>query len=243
METKAIYKRILLKASGEALMGKQNFGIDVSVVDQIARDILFATKIGVEIAVVIGGGNIFRGVAVASHGGDRVTGDHMGMLATAINSLALRTSLQKLGVDTVVLSAIAMPQISESFSQRKATQYMSQGKVVIFAGGTGNPFFTTDTAAALRAAEIGADALLKATQVDGVYSSDPRKTKDAVRYNELTYMDVIDQNLTIMDSTAISLAKDNNIPIVVYNILSENGLSDIVQGRGRFTKIVGEHNE
>ena len=170
MTNKPLYKRILLKASGEALMGGQSFGIDVSVVDRIAKDIADAHDMGVEVGVVIGGGNIFRGVAVASRGGDRVTGDHMGMLATAINSLALRTSLTKLGVEVVVLSAIAMPQICESFSQRKAVGYISQGKVVIFAGGTGNPFFTTDSAAALRAAEIGADVLLKATHVDGIYS-------------------------------------------------------------------------
>src|SRR5690606_17089622 len=159
------YKRVLLKASGEALMGSQGFGIDVSVADRIANDIKQARSLGVEVGVVIGGGNIFRGVAVASKGGDRVTGDHMGMLGTVINSLALRTSLHKIGVDSVVLSAIAMPEICESFSQRQATAYMDEGKVVIFAGGTGNPFFTTDSAAALRAAEIEADALLKGTQV------------------------------------------------------------------------------
>ncbi len=171
------YKRVLLKASGEALMGSQGFGIDVSVADRIASDIKQARSLGVEVGVVIGGGNIFRGVAVASKGGDRVTGDHMGMLATVINSLALRTSLHKIGVDSVVLSAIAMPEICESFSQRQATAYMDEGKVVIFAGGTGNPFFTTDSAAALRAAEIEADALLKGTQVDGIYSADPKKIR------------------------------------------------------------------
>jgi uridylate kinase len=171
MTAKPAYRRVLLKASGEALMGEQGFGIDVSVVDRIASDIAEARSLGVEVGVVIGGGNIFRGVAVASKGGDRVTGDHMGMLATVINSLALRTSLVKLGVEAVVLSAIAMPELCESFSQRQATSYMNAGKVVIFAGGTGNPFFTTDSAAALRAAEIGADALFKGTQVDGVYSA------------------------------------------------------------------------
>ncbi len=165
MTAKPLYRRVVLKASGEALMGDQHFGIDVSVVDRIASDIAEARALGVEVGVVIGGGNIFRGVAVASKGGDRVTGDHMGMLATVINSLALRTSLVKLGVDAVVLSAIAMPELCESFSQRQATAYMNEGKVVIFAGGTGNPFFTTDSAAALRAAEIGADALFKGTQV------------------------------------------------------------------------------
>ncbi|AQT44702.1 uridylate kinase [Bartonella apihabitans] len=192
-----LYKRILLKASGEALMGGQSFGIDVSVVDRIAKDIADAHEMGVEVGVVIGGGNIFRGVAVASRGGDRVTGDHMGMLATAINSLALRTSLTKLGVDVVVLSAIAMPQICESFSQRKAVGYISQGKVVIFAGGTGNPFFTTDSAAALRAAEIGADVLLKATQVDGIYSADPKKDPSATRFDHLTHEEVIKRVLQL----------------------------------------------
>lgn len=240
MKDKAIYKRVLLKVSGEALMGQQSFGIEVSVVDTIAKDILNVKQLGVDIAVVIGGGNIFRGVAVAAHGGDRVTGDHMGMLATVINSLALRTSLQKLGVDAVVLSAIAMPQIAESFSQSKASSYMRKGKVVIFAGGTGNPFFTTDTTAALRAIEIGADALLKATRVDGVYSCDPRLHADAVRYDKITHLDVIDQGLKIMDTTAISLARDNNLPIIVYNILEEDGLLDVLKDRGRFTKIVSE---
>ena len=188
---KPLYRRVVLKASGEALMGEQHFGIDVSVVDRIASDIAEARALGVEVGVVIGGGNIFRGVAVASKGGDRVTGDHMGMLATVINSLALRTSLVKIGVDAVVLSAIAMPELCESFSQRQATAYMNAGKVVIFAGGTGNPFFTTDSAAALRAAEIGADALFKGTQVDGVYSADPKKDPSAVRYDRISHAEVI----------------------------------------------------
>ncbi len=181
----AVYKRVLLKASGEALMGDQGFGIDVAVADRIASDIAEARALGVEVGVAIGGGNIFRGVAVASKGGDRVTGDHMGMLATVINSLALRTSLVKLGIDTVVLSAVAMPEFCETFSQRLATAYMDMGKVVIFAGGTGNPFFTTDSAAALRAAEISADALFKGTQVDGTYSADPKKDPNAVRFDRI----------------------------------------------------------
>ncbi|WP_412058553.1 UMP kinase [Bartonella sp. DGB2] len=232
-----LYKRVLLKASGEALMGEQSFGIDVAVVDRIANDIAQARKMGVEVAVVIGGGNIFRGVAVASRGGDRVAGDHMGMLGTAINSLALRTSLTKLGIDAVVLSAIAMPQISESFSQRKAMSYMHSGKVVIFAGGTGNPFFTTDTAAALRAAEIGADVLLKGTQVDGVYSADPKKDPSAVRFNHLTHDEVLQKGLMVMDATAVSLARENNIPVIVYSIQEDNGLVNVLNGTGRFTKV------
>ncbi|PRD42256.1 UMP kinase [Phyllobacterium phragmitis] len=232
-----IYKRVLLKASGEALMGNQGFGIDVSVADRIAADIAEARSLGVEVGVVIGGGNIFRGVAVASKGGDRVTGDHMGMLATVINSLALRTSLVKMGVDTVVLSAIAMPEICESFSQRQATGYMDQGKVVIFAGGTGNPFFTTDSAAALRAAEVGADALFKGTQVDGIYSADPKIHADAERYERLTHKEVLDQGLAVMDTTAVALARENNIPIIVYSIHEEGGFADILQGKGRCTTV------
>ena len=233
--TEKRYRRVVLKASGEALMGEQGFGIDVSVVDRIARDILEARRIGVEVGVVIGGGNIFRGVAVASKGGDRVTGDHMGMLATVINSLALRTSLVKMGVDAVVMSAIAMPELCESFSQRQATSYMNAGKVVIFAGGTGNPFFTTDSAAALRAAEIGADALFKGTQVDGVYSADPRKDPDATRYERLSHARVIRDGLAIMDTAAIALARENHIPIIVFSIHEEGGFNAILKGGGHCT--------
>ncbi|MGO4450221.1 UMP kinase [Phyllobacterium sp. TAF24] len=231
----AVYKRVLLKASGEALMGDQGFGIDVAVADRIASDIAEARALGVEVGVVIGGGNIFRGVAVASKGGDRVTGDHMGMLATVINSLALRTSLVKIGIDTVVLSAIAMPELCETFSQRQATAYMDMGKVVIFAGGTGNPFFTTDSAAALRAAEVGADALFKGTQVDGVYTADPKKDPDAVRFDRLTHKEMLDRGLTVMDTTAVALARENNIPIIVYSIHEKGGFAEILQGRGRAT--------
>lgn len=233
------YRRVVLKASGEALMGQQGFGIDVSVVDRIAAEIADARSLGVEVGVVIGGGNIFRGVAVASKGGDRVTGDHMGMLATVINSLALRNSLAKNGVDAVVLSAIAMPELCESFSQRKATAYMNAGKVVIFAGGTGNPFFTTDSAAALRAAEIGADALFKGTQVDGVYSADPRKDQNAVRYDRISHDRVMRERLGIMDAAAIALARENNIPIIVFSIHEEGGFGAILRGAGHCT-IVGD---
>ena len=235
MPDQPAYKRVLLKASGEALMGSQGFGIDVSVADRIAKDIKQARALGVEVGVVIGGGNIFRGVAVASKGGDRVTGDHMGMLATVINSLALRTSLHKIGVDSVVLSAIAMPEICESFSQRQATAYMDEGKVVIFAGGTGNPFFTTDSAAALRAAEIEADALLKGTQVDGIYSADPKKEPNATRFDRLTHKEVLDRGLAVMDTAAVALARENNIPIIVYSIHENGGLAEILQGKGRCT--------
>ena len=235
MSGQTAYKRVLLKASGEALMGSQGFGIDVSVADRIANDIKQARALGVEVGVVIGGGNIFRGVAVASKGGDRVTGDHMGMLATVINSLALRTSLHKLGVDSVVLSAIAMPEICESFSQRQATAYMDEGKVVIFAGGTGNPFFTTDSAAALRAAEIEADALLKGTQVDGIYSADPKKDPNATRFDRLSHKEVLDRGLAVMDTAAVALARENNIPIIVYSIHEDGGLAEVLQGKGRCT--------
>lgn len=234
------YRRVLLKASGEALMGNQGFGIDVEVADRIAADIKEAREMGVEVGVVIGGGNIFRGVAVASKGGDRVTGDHMGMLATVINSLALRTSLIKAGVDAVVLSAIAMPELCESFSQRQATAYMNAGKVVIFAGGTGNPFFTTDSAAALRAAEIGADALFKGTQVDGVYSADPKKDPNATRYDKITHEQVIREGLAVMDTAAIALARENNIPIIVFSIHEEGGFKDILLGAGRCTIVESE---
>ncbi|MBE7185544.1 MAG: UMP kinase [Methylobacterium mesophilicum] len=237
MSEKPVYRRVLLKASGEALMGGQGFGIDVSVADRIASDIAEARAMGVDVGVVVGGGNIFRGVAVASKGGDRVTGDHMGMLATVINSLALRTSLHKIGVDAVVLSAIAMPALCESFSQRKATAYLDAGRVVLFAGGTGNPFFTTDTAAALRAAEIGASALFKATQVDGVYSADPKKDANAVRYDRITHDEVLAQGLAIMDTAAIALARENRIPIIVYSIQEAGGLGEILRGGGKRTVV------
>jgi uridylate kinase len=237
---KPIYKRVLLKASGEALMGNQGFGIDVEVADRIASDIAEARALGVEVGVVIGGGNIFRGVAVASKGGDRVTGDHMGMLATVINSLALRTSLVKAGVDTVVLSAIAMPELCESFSQRQATAYMNQGKVVIFAGGTGNPFFTTDSAAALRAAEIGADALFKGTQVDGIYSADPKKEPSATRFDRITHREILQRGLSVMDTAAVALAQENKIPIIVYSIHETGGFAEVLTGKGRCTIVSDE---
>ncbi|RCL03740.1 MAG: uridylate kinase [Candidatus Tokpelaia sp. JSC161] len=236
-----LYKRVLLKVSGEALMGGQKFGIDVSVADRIAADIAEVRSLGVDVGVVLGGGNIFRGVAVASRGGDRVTGDHMGMLATAINSLALRTSLMRIGIEAVVLSAIAMPQIYESFSQRKAIAYLNMGRVVIFAGGTGNPFFTTDSAAALRAAEIGADVLLKGTQVDGIYSADPRNNPAAERFERLTHEDLMKRGLSVMDTTAVTLSMENHIPIIVYSIHEKGGFADVLKGRGRFTIVSDCH--
>lgn len=240
MTSQPLYKRVLLKASGEALMGSQGFGIDVAVADRIASDIAEVRGLGVEVGVVVGGGNIFRGVAVASKGGDRVTGDHMGMLATVINALALATSLRKLGVDTEVLSAISMPEICQSFSQRAALHHLEKGRVVIFAGGTGNPFFTTDSAAALRAAEMGAEAILKGTQVDGIYSADPKKDPDATRFDTLTHDEVLNKGLAVMDVAAVALARENSIPIVVFSIHEKGAFAKIMVGGGRAT-IVRDH--
>jgi len=210
------------------------------VVDRIAADIAEVRGMGVEVGVVVGGGNIFRGVAVASKGGDRVTGDHMGMLATVINALALATSLRKLGIDTEVLSAISMPEICQSFSQRAALHHLEKGRVVIFAGGTGNPFFTTDSAAALRAAEMGAEAILKGTQVDGIYSADPKKHPDATRYDNITHDEVLNKGLAVMDVAAVALARENRIPIVVFSIHEKGAFAKIMVGEGRAT-IVRDH--
>lgn len=240
MTAKPLFKRVLLKASGEALMGSQGFGIDVAVVDRIASDIAEVRAMDVEVGVVVGGGNIFRGVAVASKGGDRVTGDHMGMLATVINALALATSLRKLGIDTEVLSAISMPEICQSFSQRAALHHLAKGRVVIFAGGTGNPFFTTDSAAALRAAEMGAEAILKGTQVDGIYSADPKKFPDATRFDTITHDEVLNKGLAVMDIAAVALARENSIPIVVFSIHEKGAFAKIMVGEGRAT-IVRDH--
>jgi uridylate kinase len=240
MSAAPLFKRVLLKASGEALMGEQGFGIDVAVVDRIAGDIAEVRAMGIEVGVVVGGGNIFRGVAVASKGGDRVTGDHMGMLATVINALALATSLRKLGIDTEVLSAISMPEICQSFSQRAALHHLEKGRVVIFAGGTGNPFFTTDSAAALRAAEMGAEAILKGTQVDGIYSADPKKFPDAIRFENITHDEVLNKGLAVMDVAAVALARENSIPIVVFSIHEKGAFAKIMVGEGRAT-IVRDH--
>ena len=237
MSGKPLYKRVLLKASGEALMGEQGFGIDVAVADRIAADIAEACAMGVQVGVVVGGGNIFRGVAVASKGGDRVTGDHMGMLATIINALALATSLRKLGINTEVLSAISMPELCQSFSQRAALHHLEKGRVVIFAGGTGNPFFTTDSAAALRAAEVGAEAIFKGTQVDGIYSDDPKTNPQAERFESLTHEEVLDKGLAVMDVAAVALARENAIPIVVFSIHEKGGFAKILGGGGRATVV------
>ena len=214
-----VYKRILLKLSGEALMGEQEFGISSAVITSYARQIKEIVDMGVEVGIVIGGGNIFRGLSGTEQGVDRVTGDHMGMLATVINSLALQNSIEQLGVPTRVLTAINMPEIAEPYIRRRAERHLEKGRVVIFGAGTGNPYFTTDTAAALRAIEIGADVVIKATKVDGVYDKDPVKYKDAVKYNEVTYSEVLNKDLKVMDAAAISLCRDNKLPLIVFNSL------------------------
>jgi uridylate kinase len=224
------YKRILLKLSGEALMGDKGFGIDPDVVRRMAVEIKDVHGLGVEIAVVIGGGNIFRGLAASAQGFDRVSADHMGMLATVINALALQDALEKLDVFTRVQSAIEMNQVAEMFIRRRAIRHLEKGRVVIFAAGTGNPYFSTDTTAALRANEVKADVILKATKVDGIYNADPQKVADAVMYSEITYLDFLTQGLAVMDSTAISLCKDNRVPIIVFNIRKSGNIRRVIEG-------------
>ena len=219
---KPFYKRVLLKLSGEALMGEQEFGISSDVIASYARQIKEIVDLGVEVSVVIGGGNIFRGLSGATQGVDRVTGDHMGMLATVINSLALQNSIEKLGVQTRVLTAIEMPKIAEPFIKRRAQRHLEKGRVVIFGAGTGNPYFTTDTAAALRAIEMNTEVVLKATKVDGIYDKDPVKYSDAVKYETVTYTEVLNKNLKVMDATAISLCRENRLPIIVFDSLVGN---------------------
>jgi len=231
----AAYKRVLLKISGEALMGDRDYGLDPETVNRVASEIKDVVDAGVEVCVVIGGGNIFRGVSGAAKGMDRATGDYMGMLATVINALAMQNALEKAGVNTRVQSAIPMSAISEPYIRRRAMRHMEKGRVVIFAAGTGNPFFTTDSAAALRASEMQCDALLKATKVDGVYSADPKKDPTATRYDRLTYMDVLAQDLQVMDTSAISLARQSHIPILVFSIFKHGAFSDVVKGKGQFT--------
>jgi uridylate kinase len=234
------YKRVLLKVSGEALMGSRDYGLDLETMKAIAVDIRDVVQLGVEVCLVIGGGNIFRGMAGASSGMDRAQADGMGMLATVMNALAMQNWLERLGVSTRVQSAIPMASLAEPFIRRRAIRHMEKGRVVIFAAGTGNPFFTTDTAAALRAAEMGCDALLKGTQVDGVYSADPRKNPNAERYTTLTYLDMLARDLAVMDAAAISLARENKLPIVVFNIHEPGSFTAVMKGEGKFTTVVDQ---
>ena len=235
---KPVYKRILLKLSGEALKGKREFGIDFEETALIAEQINEIQALGVEIAIVIGGGNIFRGVPASKNGIDRVTADYMGMIATMINALALQGALENIGVITRVQTAIEMQKLAEPYVRRKAVGHLEKGRVVIFAGGTGNPYFSTDTAAALRAVEIEAEIVLKATKVDGVYSSDPLSNKKAKRFSSIDYLEVITKRLKVMDSTAISLCMDNNLPIVVFNMAQNGNIRKVIMGEniGTFVK-------
>lgn len=231
------FRRVLLKISGEALMGPEGFGIDIASCRNIAEGIKRAINIGAEVCLVIGGGNIFRGLKGVGQGMERAQADSMGMLATVMNALAMQNALESVGVESRVQSAVEMPKICEPFIRRRAQRHMEKGRVVIFAAGTGNPYFTTDTGAALRAAEMGCDALLKGTQVDGVYSADPKLDPNAVRYDQLDYLDVLTRDLRVMDATAISLMRENKIPIVVFSIHEEGSLADVLAGRGVFTII------
>ena len=237
---KPFYKRVLLKLSGEALMGDQEFGISSDVIYSYARQIKEIVDLGVEVSIVIGGGNIFRVISGATQGVDRVTGDHMGMLATVINSLALQNAIEKLGVPTRVQTAIEMPKIAEPFIKRKAQRHLEKGRVVIFGAGTGNPYFTTDTAAALRAIEMNTEAVLKATKVDGIYDKDPVKYADAVKYNVVTYTEVLNKDLKVMDATAISLCRENKLPIVVFNSLEEGNIKKVIMGEKIGTVVVAD---
>ena len=225
-----VFKRILLKLSGEALAANQGFGVDPSRIHEVAAELADVQQLGIQIAVVVGGGNFFRGVAVQAKTMDRVSADHMGMLATVINALALQDALEKQGVHTRVQSAIEMNQVAEPFIRRRAMRHLEKGRVVIFAGGTGNPYFSTDTAASLRAMEIKADAILKATKVDGVYDADPMLVKDAKMFQTITYLDVLSKGLKVMDATAISLCRDNNLPIIIFNLNNHGNIRRVVLG-------------
>jgi uridylate kinase len=233
----AQYRRVLLKLSGEGLMGNAQYGLEPETVLRVAHEIKAVVALGVEVCVVIGGGNIFRGVSDATPEMERPSADYMGMLATTINALALQSVLESTGVHTRVQSAIRMDEVCEPYIRRRAIRHMQKGRVVIFAAGTGNPFFTTDTAAALRASEMSCDALLKGTQVDGVYSADPKLVPDAVRYDELTYLEVLSRDLKVMDASAISLARENSIPILIFSIHNPGAFADVVTGIGKFTTI------
>jgi uridylate kinase len=235
------YKRILLKISGEAMMGDNGYGIDANTADFIAQEIKGAVSLGVQIAVVVGGGNIFRGVEASVQGMERASADYMGMLATVINALALQNSLEKKDVPTRVQSAIEMKELAEPYIRRKAIRHLEKGRTVIFAAGTGNPYFTTDTAAALRAMEIGAGVILKATKVDGIYSSDPVKDPEAEKYETVTYIDVLKKGLSVMDSAAISLCMDNHLPIIVFNLRGKGNIKKIIEGKKIGTLVKGDN--
>jgi len=239
---KPVYRRILLKLSGEALMGKQEYGIDEKILAGLSKEIREVTSLGVQVALVVGGGNIYRGIQTSrEYGIDRASADYMGMLATVINSLALQERLERDGVTTRVLSAIEMRSIAEPYIRRRALRHLDKGRVVIFAAGTGNPYFTTDTAAALRAMEIGSDVILKATRVDGVYDKDPLVHKKARKFKELTYIDALNRNLKVMDATAISLCMDNDLPIVVFNLTKRGNIRRVVLGEKIGTVVRGGH--
>ena len=236
---KAAFKRILLKLSGEALLGKQSTGVDPDVANYIADEIKSLSDLKIQIGIVIGGGNIFRGIEASAKGMDRTTADYMGMLATVINSLALQSALEMRGLATRVQSSIEMREIAEPFIQRKAVRHLEKGRIVIFAGGTGNPYFSTDTAASLRAMEIQADVIMKATKVDGVYNADPVKNRSAVMFKKISYIDVLTKNLKVMDSTAITLCRDNSLPIIVFNLQKKGNIRSVVCGK-KIGTYVGE---
>jgi len=233
------FKRILLKLSGEALMGNKSFGIDQKVVRSIARELKEVSDSGVQVAIVIGGGNIFRGLEASAEGMERTSADYMGMLATVLNALALQNALEQVGVPTRVQSAIEMRELAEPYIRRRAIRHLEKGRFVIFAGGTGNPYFTTDTTAALRAVEIGAQVILKATKVDGIYSSDPLKDRNARKFSEISYIDVLKKGLQVMDSTAISLCMDNNLPIIVFSLMKSGNIKKILEGKKIGTLVRG----
>jgi uridylate kinase len=237
MSVPSLYTRVLLKISGEALMGRREYGLDTETITRIAKDVADVAATGVQVCLVIGGGNIFRGISGAAGGMDRAQADYMGMLATVMNALGMQSVLERQGVPTRVQSAIPMSSVCEPYIRRRAVRHMEKGRVVIFAAGTGNPFFTTDTAAALRAVEMGCDLLLKGTQVDGVYSADPRKVPGAERYAELTYLEVLSRDLAVMDAAAISVARENGLPIVVFNIHAAGSFAQVLRGEGPFTRI------
>ena len=239
MKTKStLYKRVLLKLSGEALMGKMDYGIDPAMISRVAREIKEVVDMGVEVGVVIGGGNIFRGAGLAQSGMNRVTGDSMGMLATVMNSLAMQDALEKLGQPAVVMSALAMPRVCEEFTQRDAIAHLENSQVVICAAGTGNPFFTTDTAGCLRAIEIKADVIMKATKVNGVFDSDPVKNPDAKRFEKLSYDEVLERNLQVMDATAVVLCRDNKLPLRIFNLNDEGALPEALVNQSIGTEVV-----